>query len=129
MKVELEEIAKRISEASAIEMELVWLPKIMEGQTDEEKDKLASILDNRVGLNGTDAPYVTSLYNQVKSGKHLSEKQVTTLRRILPKYKRQYYRMMKNTKEQKEKKQEVKESSYDSEEGTCWDDDFGEDYD
>jgi len=97
--MELEEIAKKISEASVIEMELVWLSKIMGNQTDEEMQKHAAIEDNRIGLNGTDAPYVTSLYDQVRSGKHLSEKQVTILRRILPKYKRQYYRMMKNGKQ------------------------------
>jgi hypothetical protein len=94
MKVDLVEIVKKISEASALELELVWLPKIIDNQTDDEKSKLCTTAKNGTGLNMTDAPYVTSVYNKVKSGGHLSDKQVDVLRKILPKYKRQYARMV-----------------------------------
>ncbi len=94
MKMDLEEIAKKISESSALEFELIWLPKIVENQTDDEKQKLCTTAKNGTGLTMIDAHYVTSLYNRVKSGGHLSDKQVDILRRILPKYKRQYMRMM-----------------------------------
>ncbi len=90
------EIADKIRRASDLEVELVWLPKIMKNQTDEEKDKLATTVNNGLGLNITDAPFVTSLYNQVKSGKHLSGCQANILRRVLVKYKRQYLRMVNN---------------------------------
>ena len=96
----LEEIMKKISEASALELELVWLPKIISNQTDDEKEKLCTTTKNSTGLNMCDAPYVTSLYNKVKSGIHLSERQTDNLRKILPKYKRQYRRMMNNGKKE-----------------------------
>ncbi len=92
--MDLEEITKKISEASALELELVWLPKIVENQTDDEKQKLCTTTRNGTGLNAMDAYYVTSLYNRVKAGGHLSDKQADVLRKILPKYKRQYMRMM-----------------------------------
>lgn len=92
--MELEEISKKIREASALELELVWLPKIVENQTDDEKQKLCTTTRNGTGLNMADAPYVTSVYNKVKSGAHLSDKQVDVLRNILSKYRRQYMRMM-----------------------------------
>lgn len=98
--MELEEIAKKISNASALEFELVWLPKIIENQTDDEKQKLCTTAKNGSGLNMTDAPYVTHIYNKVKSGVHLSERQADVLRKILPKYKRQYARMMTNGKKE-----------------------------
>lgn len=102
----LEEIAKRISKASAYEFELVWLPRIIENQTDDEKQKLCTTMKNSTGLNMSDAPYVTSIYNRVKAGGHLSDKQVDILRRILSKYRRQYARMM-NDGEKKVQLQEV----------------------
>lgn len=92
--MDLMEIAKKISEASTLELELIWIPKIIENQTDDEKQKLCTTAKNGSGLNMTDAPYVTSLYNKVKSGVHLSDRQADVLRKILPKYKRQYMRMM-----------------------------------
>lgn len=33
--MELEEIANKISNASAIELELVWIPRILDNQTEE----------------------------------------------------------------------------------------------
>ncbi len=90
----LEEIAKKISEASSIEMELVWIPKIMGNQTSDEVEKLTTNKNNGIGLNKGDSYYVTRLYNQVKSGGHLSDRQTAILRKILPKYKKQYRRMV-----------------------------------
>ena len=98
--MELEEIAKKISEASALEFELIWLPKIIDNQTDDEKSKLCTTMKNNTGLNMMDAHYVMGVYNKVKSGVHLSDKQVDILRKILPKYKRQYARMMNNGKKE-----------------------------
>ena len=94
------EIMDKIRRASDLEVELVWLPKIMENQTNEEKDKLATTVNNGLGLNMRDAPFVTSIYNQVVSGKHLSFTQANILRIILVKYKKQYVRMMNNGKEE-----------------------------
>lgn len=94
--MELEEISKKISEATAMELELVWLPRIMGNQTDDEKSKLDSIYKNGVGLNGVDACYVTSVWNKVKSGKHLTDTQVMLLRKLLPKYRKQFRIMMNN---------------------------------
>ena len=88
--MDLIEIEKKISSASIPELELVWLPKIIENQTEGEMKKFATVLDNGIGLNRSDAPYATRLYYQVKSGKHLDNIQADRLRKMLPKYKRQY---------------------------------------
>lgn len=92
----LKEIKKKISEASDIELELVWLPKIMMNQTSDEKQKLDTISDNGVGLNKADSYVVTAIYNDMKKGNHLSYWQANKLRKLLPKYSRQYKRMMNN---------------------------------
>lgn len=92
--MDLLEIAKKISEASVLELELIWIPKIVENQTNDEKQRLCTTAKNGTGLNMTDAPYVTSLYYKIRSGIHLSERQADALRKMLPKYRRQYARMM-----------------------------------
>lgn len=92
----LKELRKKISEAPDYELELVWLPKIMGGQTDDEKQKLDTVTNNGVGLNKADSYTVTSIYNNIKRGNHLSYWQANKLRKLLPKYARQYMRMMDN---------------------------------
>lgn len=82
-----------IEKASDLEIELVWLPKIVGNQTDDEIEKLNSVLDNKIGLNARDAPFVTSVYLRILSGEHLSSGQASILREILPKYWRQFVRM------------------------------------
>ena len=94
------EIVDKIRRSSDLEVELVWLPKIMGNQTNEEKDRLATTVCNGIGLSMGDAPYVTSCYDQVKSGKHLSRCQADVLRGILVKYKRQYSWMVYDEKEE-----------------------------
>lgn len=126
--MELEEIVKKISEASALELELIWIPRIVENQTDDEKNKLCTTKKNGTGLNMADAPFVTSVYNKIKSGNHLSERQADLIRKILPKYKRQYMRMIKSVNNDIKKQEEHKQALFCEEEGTCWDDDFGEGY-
>lgn len=96
VEISLEDVAFKISNASNIELELVWLPRIMDNQTDDEKSSKNTIERNRIGLTCFDAPFVTSMYSKVKAGKHISDVQADKLRGILVKYKRQYFRMMKS---------------------------------
>lgn len=85
-----------ILSASPYEIEEVWLKKIVELQTDKEISDGLSITDNKIGLNMKDAPILTSYYKRVKSGKHLTPVQINVCRNKLPKYWRQYVRMMNN---------------------------------
>lgn len=93
-----EEIQSMIVNASDLEMELVWLPKIMGNQTDDEVDKRATLSDNKIGLTGGDAPFVTAYWMRLQRGVHLTHSQVEVLKCVLPKYWRQFARMMNNGK-------------------------------
>lgn len=90
------DLKDKIANATTLEVELVWLPKIMQNQTDEELEEEHTKFDNKLGLNGRDAPIVTSMYKRMKSGKHLTDNQASCLRKILPKYWRQYLKLSKH---------------------------------
>lgn len=93
--VELSRRIKRmILSASGIEIEKVWLEKIMHNQSNEEILSGVTNENNGIGLNAKDAPIVTSMYRQVMCGYSLSVAQVSTLKKILPKYWRQFGKMM-----------------------------------
>ncbi|MBC2746239.1 MAG: hypothetical protein HF975_04385 [ANME-2 cluster archaeon] len=88
------EIKTQVSQASGHELELVWIPKIMEHQTQDEEISESTIELNGKGLNAFDAGLITSLYHQVQAGNHLTPKQVSAARKVLPKYAGQYRQMM-----------------------------------
>jgi len=89
-----------IDKASALEIELVWMPRIMSNQTDLEKCRGDTIERNSIGLSGVDGPFISDVYDQVRCGKHLSYKQVMSVRRVLKKYWKQFFEMMnKKTKQ------------------------------
>lgn len=86
-------IQEMIKNASDLELELVWIPKIMERQTYDEVMIEATKEKNNIGLNGRDAPIVSSIHKQIKDGKHLSPRQADYIRRALVKYSGQYLSM------------------------------------
>ena len=88
------QIKDKISQASGPEMELVWIPEIMKNQTRDEQACGMTIEVNHVGLNAYDADLITSLSRQVTSGDHLTIKQLSAARKVLPKYAAQYQAMM-----------------------------------
>ncbi len=88
-----ERIQSLLMIATSAELELVWLPKILSNQTDDEIKERRTIKENKVGLNGSDAPIVTSIYSGIRAGRHLSDGQARYLRKVLPKYWRQYSKM------------------------------------
>lgn len=55
-------------------------------QTEEEKVAGETRVDNGVGFNGMDAPFLSSLARQVLQGRNLSEKQLAAGRKALLKY-------------------------------------------
>jgi regulator of replication initiation timing len=89
-----QQIQSMIQKASALEMELVWIPKIMARQTQQEQAVERTIEHNEVGLNGYDASFVSSIYRQIQQGAHLTNKQFEMVRRTLLKYWKQYASMM-----------------------------------
>lgn len=88
-----EKVNELILKATSLEFELVWLPKIMGNQTDTEIECMCTVCDNKLGLNNNDAPIVTAYFMRVKRGAHLTDGQANVLRKILPKYWRQFARM------------------------------------
>jgi len=83
-----------IDRATPIELELVWLPKIMRNQTYDELRAGETIRSNGIGLSGVDGVFVSDIYKQVQAGGHLSERQASATRKILRKYHKQYADMM-----------------------------------
>lgn len=70
--------------------------RMVDLQTEEEKNTRATLTRNGVGLNSFDAEIVTSIVGQHREGRRLSKKQSDTLRRIMPKYSEQLYRIVHN---------------------------------
>jgi hypothetical protein len=58
-------------------------------QTASEQRSGETIEDNGVGFNGRDAGFCTSVYQSWQKYGNLTDKQITALRKILPKYSRQ----------------------------------------
>jgi len=80
--------------ATPLELELVWLPRIMRNPTYDELQAGETIRNNGIGLSGVDGTFISDIYKQVIAGKHMSEKQASAARKILRKYWRQYADMM-----------------------------------
>lgn len=96
-KQDKERIQSMVDKASAFELELVWIPKIMSKQTSSEIMRGDTIEINEVGLSGYDGRFISEIYNRIRYGEHLSERQATAVRRVLRKYWRQYLGMMNST--------------------------------
>ncbi len=72
MSLDQTTIKEMITECSSDELELVWIPRIMDNQTRDEIDYRNTLERNGMGLNGRDAPFITDLYNTVLNGRHLT---------------------------------------------------------
>jgi hypothetical protein len=72
----------------------VWAVKALvriytENQTENEKVIEATAEDNGIGFSGTDGKFLSSLAKQIINGRNLSDKQMSHVFRLLPKYARQ----------------------------------------
>lgn len=92
-----ERITEMIQKASSLELKLVWIPRIIEKQTQDELEAEETKHKNDVGLSGVDGRVVCSMFHQTQFGKDLTPRQIIALKRILPKYWKQYIGMMKQT--------------------------------
>lgn len=88
-----QKIKEMIQNAKPLELELVWIPKIMENQTEDERYQESTIEYNEKGLNAFDAKTISYYFNQIKSGSHLTPEQVEKARVKLVKYAGQYAAM------------------------------------
>ena len=96
-KQDKERIQLLVDKSSAFELELVWIPKIMSKQTYEEVKFGRTIEDNKIGLTGVDGGFMSDIYSRIQQGSHLSERQASSVRKILKKYWKQYLGMMNPT--------------------------------
>ena len=90
-------IQEMINKASSLELELIWIPKIMSKQTIEEKVHGVAKFKNDKGLNSIDAEFMTSIHSTIMNGNHLTFNMESTVKRILPKYWKQYLSQMNIT--------------------------------
>ena len=90
------QLQSQIDNASSLEIELVWLPRIMKNQTTNERGLGVAIEHNGVGLSKFDVPFITDIFKQVRNGAHLSEGQARACRRVLRKYWMQYAKMQQS---------------------------------
>jgi hypothetical protein len=87
------QVRNMIAKATAAEIEIVFIPRIMINQTEDEISTLETRHNNSIGLNAFDAKTITSYYKIVKSGRHLSEEQIEKAKVKLLKYSKQYAEM------------------------------------
>jgi hypothetical protein len=90
-----DKIRVMIKMASRNDIELVWIPRIMECQTDEEYTSGVTSEDNNVGLNAFDSKPITNYYKRILAGKHLNQEQISDARNRLEKYAKQYASMIR----------------------------------
>ncbi len=83
-------IEMMIMGANREQLEGVWLKIIWDNQTKDEKERGVTGHRNKIGLNRVDAPFVSSLMKQIKTGHSLTVKQVETIKKVLCKYWKQY---------------------------------------
>lgn len=83
-------IKEMISNASSLELELIWIPRIMKNQTCGEIESNRTLEYNGTGLNGCDAHSISFYYQMIQKGYHLREDQAEDARKKLAKYSRQY---------------------------------------
>jgi hypothetical protein len=95
IKQDKQKVQDMVDKASALELELVWIPKIMSKQTEREVSVGSTIEYNEVGLSGFDGHFISDIYRKIREGEHLTEGQAKACRRVLRKYWRQYLGMMK----------------------------------
>jgi hypothetical protein len=97
IKADKEKVQGMIDRASALELELVWIPKIMSKQTSREIYVGSTIEYNEIGLSGFDGHFISDIYRKIQEGGHLTEGQAKASRRVLRKYWKQYLGMMNPT--------------------------------
>lgn len=88
-----------INNASNLELELIWLKKIANNQTDDEIEEYRTMIDNGIGANKPDSFFIAYTYKLIEKGYHLTDEQAVKLRKILPKYWRQYAREFQRKEE------------------------------
>ena len=83
-----------MQKATPLEFELVWIPKIYQFQTEDEKQVKDAIERNGEGLTKADAYIVSKLAKRIANGGHISIEETDDLRTRLPKYYKQYVAQM-----------------------------------
>lgn len=84
------EIQEMIKSASDIELELVWIPRMMERQVEDEVQHMETHDKNGVGLNRADAWPITRAYKRIQKGGHLYGDEPKDIKNRLLKYWKQY---------------------------------------
>jgi len=83
-------IEQLIVNATKREMEEFWFGYINERQVGNEKESGATIYKNESGFTTFDAPIAKTMAARLDSGKGLTSRQIFILRRMLPKYWKQF---------------------------------------
>lgn len=89
------EVLEFIKASNEYELRKVWLEIIMQRQTSDEIATRSTNHRNSVGLSGCDAKPVTRIYESVadsknRKGRTLFPNEVEYLKKVLPKYRKQF---------------------------------------
>ena len=85
-----DKIQAMIRSSSDIELELVWIPRMMERQEEDEVSRMDTQDRNGRGLNRADAWPITRAFKRIQEGGHLYENEPEDIRSRLLKYWKQY---------------------------------------
>lgn len=72
---------------------------LFEYQTADEKQSLQTVHTNKVGFNGMDAAFLSDLAKRLKSGRHLTNDQLSAAQRMIGKYASQLIRIIEKKNE------------------------------
>ena len=95
-----EQVRDMISKAGWFEFQVLWIPKIMEWQTEDEVSAKTTKHKNGKGLSACDARRITKYHRIIAMGGRLTEEQVEDTRNCLVKYSGQYARHTKEKNEE-----------------------------
>lgn len=87
---QIEKISEALKNASEVEMRKIFIPLIMERQTEGEKQSKLTSQKNSKGLSAAHAPQITLYFDLINKGYKLFPIQVRTAKRILSHYEKQY---------------------------------------
>jgi hypothetical protein len=90
MRCDRARVQNAINSASPEEIAEIWIPAIMDNQTEDERISGDAKGLNGEGLNKFDAGFITDISKQVQSGRCLSSNQLDSVKKKLSKYWRQF---------------------------------------
>lgn len=91
------ELERHLKKARVIELEEIWIPRIVGRDSLEERTAKGDISISQIGLDAMsqeDKDQVIRMFNRIQSGKGLNVKMVKSAHEIIPKYAKELIAIM-----------------------------------